>query len=252
MTNTSKDWETWGAKDPYYGVLSFDKFRRDQLDASATTEFFASGDRHIARVFELVGQTLDVPFHPPTALDFGCGVGRLVLPLAMRTERTTGVDISPSMLAEARKNLDAAGVRNVTLAVSDATLSRVPEQFSLVHSYIVLQHIPWAEGRKLIAVLADKVEAGGILALHFLTGATASPLVKAAIRIRYRCPPVRWARNVFKGRPIFEPSMQMNVYDLDTVIGDIRALGFEHISTPREPDFDRFQSVYLLARRRSA
>jgi len=53
-------------------------------------------------------------------LDIGCGTGRHSVELAKRGYRVTGVDISPGMLAEARKAADAAGVK-VEWIQSDAT-----------------------------------------------------------------------------------------------------------------------------------
>ena len=58
-----------------------------------------------------------------------------------RAERVVGVDVSPSMLAEARRNCDARGARNVELLAADRLGTLAPE-FDLVHSFIVLQHIP--------------------------------------------------------------------------------------------------------------
>lgn len=53
-------------------------------------------------------------------LDIGCGTGRHSVELARRGYRVTGVDLSPGMLAEARKAADAAGVE-VEWVQSDAT-----------------------------------------------------------------------------------------------------------------------------------
>lgn len=43
-------------------------------------------------------------------LDIGCGTGRHSVELAKRGYRVTGVDLSPGMLAQARKTADEAGV----------------------------------------------------------------------------------------------------------------------------------------------
>ena len=64
-------------------------------------------------------------FAPRSALDFGCGVGRLLVPLARRCPSVVGVDVADSMLAQARARCDAVGVTNVRLLKSDDRLSRV-------------------------------------------------------------------------------------------------------------------------------
>ena len=77
---TDKDWERWGATDPYFGVISSDRFRKEGLDQAAKNEFFATGSEHVERVYRLIEEHFDQTFNPKAALDFGCGVGRLVVP----------------------------------------------------------------------------------------------------------------------------------------------------------------------------
>jgi 2-polyprenyl-3-methyl-5-hydroxy-6-metoxy-1,4-benzoquinol methylase len=247
--STDKDWEQWGSADPYFGVVSRDKFRRARLDRSAIDEFFASGEQHVNRVFQLIGDNLGSEFTATTALDFGCGVGRLLLPIAKRTEHSTGVDISPSMIAEAAHNAESAGITNVSFALSDDRLSRVTSTFSLVHSYIVLQHIPWRRGRLILQNLSERVAPGGVLAVHMFVSTTAPRIVRAAVRLRYAIAPLHWLRNVIKGRPLFEPAMQLHIYDMPAVLLDLGARGFESPSIFDEPDMDGFRNVYLVARR---
>jgi SAM-dependent methyltransferase len=246
---TDQDWEKWGATDPYFGVLSSEKFRKNKFDALAKREFFATGVQHIDRVFRLIGKD----FKPKSALDFGCGVGRLVLPLAARTEQTVGVDISPSMLAEAADNAKSAGVTNVSFILVDKALTNVAGKFGLVHTYIVLQHIPWKRGRIILQHLAEKVEPGGYLAVHFLTSSAYPRLIQAAVRFRYMIPPLNWLRNAIKRRPLFEPAIQLHCYKIDTILRDLEDKGFEtpvlH-DDPNMANMTKFKNVFLFARRK--
>src|SRR2546422_852191 len=43
-------------------------------------------------------------------LELGCGTGRLAIPLAQAGGAVTGIDRAPSMLSEARRKAEAAGV----------------------------------------------------------------------------------------------------------------------------------------------
>jgi SAM-dependent methyltransferase len=61
-------------------------------------------------------------------LDIGCGTGRHSVELARRGYAMTGVDLSPGMLAEARKAARDAGV-NVEWIQGDATQLDVPGPF---------------------------------------------------------------------------------------------------------------------------
>src|SRR5712671_2277027 len=165
INNSDKDWERFGKTDPYFAVLTAPEFH-GQLSDTERTKFFASGASHIDTIFSIIRERLDSSFAPTRALDFGCGVGRLVLPLAERCGEVTGVDVSPSMLAEARRNCDAAGAKGVQLVLSDDNLSAVSGSFDFIHTYIVLQHIPVARGESLVRKLAAKLAPGGIAMFH--------------------------------------------------------------------------------------
>ncbi len=163
---TDQEWEKWGSTDPYFSVLTSDKFRSDAIDDTAKAEFFDSGERDIEAILTRCRTLFGDDFAPKTALDFGCGVGRLVLPLAKVRDSVVGVDVSPSMLDEARKNLSERGIGNADLRLGDDRLSRVPEQFDLVNSLIVLQHIPTRRGIRVFEELVKRVKPGGAGAMQ--------------------------------------------------------------------------------------
>src|SRR4051812_3426092 len=100
MGKTDSDWEKFGRIDPYYGVLSHDRFHAAAEAGEARQAFFQSGESHIDLVFRTIREHCDADFAPQRAFDFGCGVGRLVIPLARRAARVVGADISDAMLAE--------------------------------------------------------------------------------------------------------------------------------------------------------
>src|SRR3954469_2750547 len=161
INNSDKDWERFGRTDPYFAVLTAPEFH-GRLSEAERARFFESGEAHIERVLSIIRDRLDPSFQPKSALDFGCGVGRLVLPLARRCARVTGVDVSTSMLAEARRNCEEAGATNVSLVESDDEISKISDSYDFVHTYIVLQHIPVERGEKLVRQLAKKLAAGGV------------------------------------------------------------------------------------------
>src|SRR5687768_8045775 len=140
LKDTDAAWNKLGRSEPYWAVLTHDEYRVDNLEDSARRSFFASGENHVQVVFNVIARHFDAGFSPRTTLDFGCGVGRLVIPFAKRGGRVVGVDISQAMLDEAARNSAAAGVRG-EFVLSDDALSAVTGTFELVHSVIVLQHI---------------------------------------------------------------------------------------------------------------
>lgn len=246
---TDQDWSKWGKTDPYFGVCSEGRFRESMMTPDARAVFFHSGEVHVARTLEDIARLFGVDFSPGSVLDFGCGVGRLVIPFARRAEWVVGVDISTSMLDEARRNCAAAGVNGVDFVESDDCLSRVHESFALVHSHIVLQHIPWRRGLNILAGLADHVKPDGVLAVQLLSGYEGSILLRGLVRLRYAFPPANWLRNLLRGRPMLEPAMQLHVYDLDAVREWLSAKGFrcEQI----DERLDEFRSTLLYAKRQA-
>jgi SAM-dependent methyltransferase len=227
---SDRSWEAYGRENPYYGVLTQPQFLGRRLDAATLAEFFASGERHVAAVMEDV-QRLAPGFAPRRVLDFGCGVGRLVIPFARRCEEVAGVDVSPAMLREAEANCRAAEVHNVELLPSDDTLSAVRKTYDLVHSFVVLQHIPVARGERIVRALLARLVEGGVGALHFTysTRGAARRMVHWAQR---HVPLAHNLVNLARGRRFGEPLMQINAYSVDGVL-EILHRGGCHLSLLR-------------------
>jgi SAM-dependent methyltransferase len=224
--STDTDWENFARTDPYWAVLTSDRFRRDKFDAGARTAFFASGEEHIRCVLNTARMFIDPGFTPRRALDFGCGVGRLLLPLAQRCAEVVGVDVSETMLREAGANCRAAN--NVTLVKGDDDLSGVTGAFDLVHTMMVLQHIPVARGVRIFRRLVELVAPGGCGALHVTYG----PAPPTPVR------PGGWFRAVaravvgpFRPRPAEPREMQMNRYPLSDLFQILQEAGANQVHT---------------------
>lgn len=247
---TDRDWEAWGREDPYFGVYSREDFRTGNLTEQNRAAFFRSGDEHIATLFERIQSHFGMEFRPQAILDFGCGVGRLLIPLARHSERALGVDISPSMLAEARFNCQRENITNVDFIGSDDSLSKVSGTYDLVNTHIVLAHIPQDRGLMIIESLASKVRVGGLIAFDVLYACHTPMLVRWIVKMRYRIPVLNAARNFLRGRPLKEPAMQLNVYSLPRVLRILNTLGFSKalVVTDHFENME-FDSVVLIARR---
>jgi SAM-dependent methyltransferase len=158
--STDLAWERWGEQDPYFGVITDPRFRRGRMTDSDREYFFATGNAHVDYTLAVIRQRLDPTFAPRRVLDFGCGVGRLVLPFARVAEQVTGIDVSAPMLAEARRHVDAAGLGNVSLLRQGDATGLPPASFDLVHSVLVLQHVEVERGlaifSQLLALLAPR------------------------------------------------------------------------------------------------
>jgi len=252
LTNDSdRDWEQLGQADPYFAVLSAPQYH-EQLSAAARTEFFRSGERHVEQVLSIVRARLDPAFAPTRALDFGCGVGRVLIPLASRCSEVTGVDVSPAMLAEAQRNCEEAGVSHVRLVRGDDALSAVEGSFDFVHSYIVLQHVPVARGEHLVRLLAGRLAPNGIGVFHVTYArALRSPLRRGLYWARTRVPGAHWLLNVVLGRSVTAPLMQVNEYSVTRLLDILWRQGCTEVHV-RFSDHQGQRGVLLFARKSPA
>jgi SAM-dependent methyltransferase len=252
LTNDSdRDWQRLGETDPYFAVLTAPQYH-GQLSGADREAFFASGEAHVAHVLAIIRDRLDPTFAPDRALDFGCGVGRIVIPLAERCREVTGVDVSHAMLAEARKNCDAAGAANVQLLPSDDRLTAVTGEFDFVHSYIVLQHIPVRRGERIVGELVNRLAPNGIGIFHITYArAPVTSLRRLVYWARTQIPGGQWAFNIARGRPARDSLMQMNRYSVTRLLDILWRGGCSEVHV-RFSDHGGYRGVLLFARKASA
>lgn len=218
--NTDNEWRRYGEVDPYFGVITHDKYHSQVLTDDVRLEFFRSGEEHVQRIMKMLRE-IDPRFSPARAVDFGCGVGRVTLPLARETIAVLGVDVSPGMLSEARKNAAAQGVSNVEFA------HELSGTFDLVHSFIVLQHIQPRRGQRIIRDLLSRLEPGGMVVLQVPYQWHAPAWRKLAIRATRVDPITRHAVNIVRGRSLNYPTMTTFCYEVNSLIAIFRDCGID-------------------------
>lgn len=100
-------------------------------------------------------------------LDVGCGIGRWSRLLAARGALVTGVDLSPTMIAQANQRAATEGVADrCRFQVQDLSNLDVGEQFELVLGVTVLQHILDSGAlRAALAAMARHLAPGGRMVL---------------------------------------------------------------------------------------
>jgi len=167
MDKIEKKWEYFGETNPYFAVLTFDKFKSENINDDALEGFFQTGEEYVERVWQEIEENFQPQFKPRSAIDFGCGVGRITLPIARRSEAVVGVDISENMLKEARQNSGKFDLKNVSFVKGDNDLTKVSGEFDFIHSFIVFQHIEPKIGEAIVKKLVGILSAGGIGVLHF-------------------------------------------------------------------------------------
>jgi SAM-dependent methyltransferase len=160
LADVQRNWEIYARSDPMWGVLMDPGRRGGRWDAEA---FFAAGRQEVATVLEHVSGRGVVPDFGGSALDFGCGVGRLTQALAGRFATAWGVDISPTMVElAAQLNRHPETCRYVVNASDD--LARFEDgTFAFVYTSIVLQHVEPRYSSRYLAEFARLLAPGGVL-----------------------------------------------------------------------------------------
>ena len=219
--DTDAAWEQWGRRDPYFGVITNPKFRKQELTDEGKHEFFESGRLHVDYLFYVINKHLDPKFAPRRILDFGCGVGRTLPAFARIAVDVVGLDVSPSMLEEADRNCRDRGARNVRLFSSDDALSTADGAFEMIHSCIVFQHIPFPRGRLIFQRLLTRLAPRGIGAFQFLYSKAAY-----AEKLGISPPPGSMAGRTPRKLPLSaDPDMQMNPYNMTEILFMMQAAG---------------------------
>jgi SAM-dependent methyltransferase len=225
--NSDISWEKIGRDSPYFGVITEPQFRATELSEELRAQFFRSGADHVSWLKDCLIRYFGTPPRMEAACDFGCGVGRLLIPLAKEFRQVTGIDVSLAMLAEARHNCERLGLKNVTLVRSDDDLAHFCQSFDFIHSYITLQHISPRRGEIIIRRLLSCLCAEGIIALHFYFRENANRARATLRELRKMFPPLHWIANVIKRHHWNEPMMQHNIYNMARILWLLHDSGIE-------------------------
>jgi tRNA/tmRNA/rRNA uracil-C5-methylase (TrmA/RlmC/RlmD family) len=159
--NTDSDWEKIGDTEPWYGVLATEKFLRANLTPAAIEEFYAQGSSEIEYIMMTIQRHFG-EFKPRSAVDFGCGLGRLAFAMAKHSSHVIGIDISPGMLAEAEEQRARRGLLNVSFTTDIQTI----EKTDWINSYIVFQHIAPRHGFALLENLLSRLNEHGVISIQ--------------------------------------------------------------------------------------
>ncbi|WP_246539149.1 methyltransferase domain-containing protein [Litoribacter ruber] len=209
-----QDWNTYGDSDPFFGVLSSEKFKVQNLTEKALEEFYSSGVEYVDETIERISTCFDASLSELDILDFGCGVGRLAVPFAKRTSKEViGLDISEGMVNQAKILSQKQKLDNINFIAYSGL--QIPEigQFDLVNSYIVIQHIEKQIGFDLIDQLCQKAKIGGYVQLQIPFGHNIQFWTYLKFSMKVHSGFYNKLTNLIKhGKFQREPVMQMNYY----------------------------------------
>lgn len=221
LRDTDEDWRGI-AGEPYYGVFSHLDYFRGNLTPERLEHFWATGRGDIGWQLDLLRSHYGV-FKPKSAIDFGCGVGRLSRALAEIVDKVYGIDVAEGMREEARKNVPA----HVEIL---ETLDAVPvETVDWINSTIVFQHIHPANGLPLFQKLLDRLAPGGGMTVQFTTFKERSAVTMGGLGMDY----VSWDGERMKALIETAPgsgTMMMYDYDLNQIMAMLYKAGIERFT----------------------
>lgn len=137
LENHKKDWDDLATLDPLWAILT-DKDRK--FGKWNLNEFFSTGVDEIEKIMKIT-EELRYPAGRDTALDFGCGVGRLTRVLAKNFSQCYGMDISEIMIAKAKELSAIQNCKFILNTREDLQLFG-NNYFDFIYTNLVLQHLP--------------------------------------------------------------------------------------------------------------
>jgi SAM-dependent methyltransferase len=157
-------WERFARTDAEYYILAMPAWT--SRTPKGLEHFFASGRRDAKA---LLAETSPWITQWNVAVEIGCGVGRLAIPMAPSFAQVRAVDVAPTMLAKLRDNCVREGVTNVRPYLADEAWDS-PGTVDFVYSWLVFQHIEDAgEIQRYIDRIGACLRAGGVALLQFDT-----------------------------------------------------------------------------------
>ncbi|MBT5902148.1 MAG: class I SAM-dependent methyltransferase [Opitutaceae bacterium] len=241
LWHTKTVWEKLAREDPFWAVLTDpDKSNnRWKLD-----EFFETGRKTVDDNMVTIKAALpDLCLN--TALDFGCGVGRLSQALGEHFHRVTGIDVAAPMIELAETHNRAP--EKIAYRHNPASdLRQLPDDsFDLVYSVITLQHIPPSLIRGYLREFCRVCRPGG--AIFFQLPATAPSK-------RWRFPwylPTTWMRvkRFFLKTTAIQAEMSMNALKKDEVLAILAKNGVKTVQTSPYAAAGDLESFSYLAQK---
>ncbi len=155
-----ENWEELAKKDALWSILTDPAKKDNKWDEQ---EFFKTGKLEVETMLNyLIENKWLTKFG--TALDFGCGVGRITRALCTRFEKSIGIDASETMIKKAT-DINKKYMNKVEfIANKKDNLNVIKDgSISFIYSVIVLQHLPKKQALNFIREFMNKLEHNGIL-----------------------------------------------------------------------------------------
>ncbi|WP_052730499.1 class I SAM-dependent methyltransferase [Sphingomonas sp. SRS2] len=237
MLTSNTEWEKLAKADPLFHIASVKGMEGGKWEHEA---FFAKGETYVGVIDEyFTGKG--------SALDIGCGAGRISRALAKRFDHVTGVDVAPTMVKLASEM--CADVKNAEFKVGEGVrLPAADHSMDAVVSFQVLQHIDRSAIPGLLQECYRIKKPGGVVILHI-----PAHYARSFIQRWTRLIPARRFLTLaamalgIEPRSRFWIPNQYHSYSLKTVTGLLRAAGFKDIRIVRRDPGNPLTTLYIAA-----
>jgi cyclopropane fatty-acyl-phospholipid synthase-like methyltransferase len=150
-------WETLAQEDAEFYIWT---------DVAHGDDFYESGERDVDRILAVAGKHIA---RFDRAMEMGCGIGRLTLPMSRRFGSICAVDIAPTMTERLRRNCEERSIGNVQGWLAGQSWEQ-HGPFDFAYSRIVFQHIAdWDVIADYFKRIAEGLAADGVFYVQFDT-----------------------------------------------------------------------------------
>jgi SAM-dependent methyltransferase len=216
LSDVQQYWDRQAHSDPMWAILTDPAKAGRRWDAD---EFFATGVREVGAFLQRA-EAWGRPLARRSALDFGCGMGRLTQALADHFDRVYGVDISSKMIDLARQH-NRKGARAEYFCNPEAELKRFESgSVDMVLSWITLQHVRPRYARRYIQEFVRVLAPGGLLLFQY-------PSKPIGLGVRL----ARWKALLSRPRPMY-----MNGLDREEVVAMLKSAGGRVLDIQQDDD----------------
>lgn len=168
MDNIINYWDNIAKDQPFWGVLTDDKFKLSNIDKTKD-EFYTSGIDHKKYMFNYLNE-INYNFllcSENNALEIGSGTGRISIHMFPEFKKLYCVDVSETYMEICKNILEISGANNFEMVhYSNFYTPDRFENISLIYTFITLQHNPPDEILKIVKRVCELLMKGGIAFLH--------------------------------------------------------------------------------------
>jgi ubiquinone/menaquinone biosynthesis C-methylase UbiE len=173
-----KNWTDFGKHNHMWAICTENK-------NWGKSDFFKTGTNEINDLFDYLSSN-KIYFTKNTAVDFGCGIGRLTQALSEKFRKVIGIDISKPMIDKANQYADQQKLANCNFVLNKNNDLSILESNSMnfIYTYNVLQHMQPSYAKKYIEEFLRIINSDGVICFQLPSKLRISKIQSFDVKIR--------------------------------------------------------------------